>query len=82
VVAKIKADEISSIIKERIDNFELNVDINETGKEHQKVIDELRKDGYSEIVIDHWLSPRNFGRTMEKSIWIIATSGSFLKNGI
>jgi F-type H+-transporting ATPase subunit alpha len=32
VVAKIKADEISSIIKERIDNFELSVDINETGK--------------------------------------------------
>ena len=30
--AKIHADEISSIIKERIDNFELNVDINETGK--------------------------------------------------
>jgi len=32
VVAKIQADEISSIIKERIENFELNVDINETGK--------------------------------------------------
>jgi F-type H+-transporting ATPase subunit alpha len=32
VVAKIKADEISSIIKERIDNFEISVDINETGK--------------------------------------------------
>jgi F-type H+-transporting ATPase subunit alpha len=31
-VAKIQADEISSIIKERIANFELNVDINETGK--------------------------------------------------
>jgi F-type H+-transporting ATPase subunit alpha len=30
--AKIQADEISSIIKERIDNFELNVDVNETGK--------------------------------------------------
>ena len=29
---KIQADEISSIIKERINNFELNVDINETGK--------------------------------------------------
>jgi len=29
---KIQADEISSIIKERIDSFELNVDINETGK--------------------------------------------------
>ena len=27
-----KADEISSIIKERIENFELNVDIEETGK--------------------------------------------------
>jgi F-type H+-transporting ATPase subunit alpha len=29
---KVQADEISSIIKERIDNFELNVDITETGK--------------------------------------------------
>lgn len=29
---KIQADEISSIIKERIENFELNIDINETGK--------------------------------------------------
>jgi len=32
VVAKIQADEISSIIKERIDNFELDVDVSETGK--------------------------------------------------
>jgi F-type H+-transporting ATPase subunit alpha len=32
VVAKVQADEISSIIKERIENFELNVDIKETGK--------------------------------------------------
>jgi len=32
VVAKVQANEISSIIKERIDSFELNVDINETGK--------------------------------------------------
>jgi len=32
VVAKIQTDEISSIIKERIENFELSVDINETGK--------------------------------------------------
>jgi len=29
---KIQADEISSIIKERIDNFELKIDVNETGK--------------------------------------------------
>jgi len=32
VVAKLQADEISSIIKERIDNFELNLDIAEVGK--------------------------------------------------
>ena len=32
MVAKVKADEISSIIKERVENFELSVDINETGK--------------------------------------------------
>ena len=32
MVTKVHADEISSIIKERIENFELNVDINETGK--------------------------------------------------
>jgi len=31
-VAKIQADEISSIIRERINNFELDVDINETGR--------------------------------------------------
>lgn len=30
--AKIKADEISAIIKERIENFSLNVDVNETGR--------------------------------------------------
>ncbi|WP_169942772.1 F0F1 ATP synthase subunit alpha [Campylobacter sp. RM15925] len=30
--AKIKADEISAIIKERIENFDLNVDVEETGK--------------------------------------------------
>lgn len=29
---KLKADEISSIIKERIENFDLNVDVEETGK--------------------------------------------------
>ncbi|NLK66739.1 MAG: F0F1 ATP synthase subunit alpha [Campylobacteraceae bacterium] len=31
-MSKIKADEISSIIKERIDNFDVGVDIEETGK--------------------------------------------------
>jgi F-type H+-transporting ATPase subunit alpha len=32
VVEKIQSDEISSIIKERIENFEFGIDINETGK--------------------------------------------------
>ncbi|MDD5211656.1 MAG: F0F1 ATP synthase subunit alpha [Sulfuricurvum sp.] len=32
MVAKVQVDEVSSIIKERIGSFELNVDINETGK--------------------------------------------------
>ncbi|WP_456432210.1 F0F1 ATP synthase subunit alpha [Nitratifractor sp.] len=32
MAAKLQADEISSIIKERIESFELNVDINEVGK--------------------------------------------------
>jgi len=32
VAAKLQADEISSIIKERIENFEIKVDINEVGK--------------------------------------------------
>jgi len=32
VGAKIQADEISSIIKERIENFEINIDIDEVGK--------------------------------------------------
>ena len=30
--AKIRADEVSAIIKERIENFSLNVDIDETGR--------------------------------------------------
>ena len=32
MAAKIQSDEISSIIKERIENFELKVDVSETGK--------------------------------------------------
>ncbi len=32
MATKVKADEISAIIKERIENFDLNVDVEETGK--------------------------------------------------
>ncbi len=34
-------------------------------EEQQKIANELKKDGYSDIVIDHWLNPRNFGRMEE-----------------
>lgn len=36
-----------------------------TNQEKQKVAGELKKDGYSDIVIDHWLNPRNFGQMEE-----------------
>ena len=29
------------------------------GAEELEVVEALRKDGYSEVVIDHWLNPRN-----------------------
>ena len=32
MATKIKSEEISSIIKERIENFNINIDISETGK--------------------------------------------------
>ncbi len=36
--------------------------MNRAGEDRQEIMNELRKDGYSEIVIDHWLTPRNFGQ--------------------
>jgi hypothetical protein len=35
-------------------------------EEEQKAIEALRKDGYSETVIDHWLNPRNLKRVNRK----------------
>jgi nitrogen fixation NifU-like protein len=32
------------------------------GTEELEVIEALRKDGYSEVVIDRWLNPRNLGQ--------------------
>ena len=36
--------------------------MNEASEERQTIINELRKDGYSETVIAHWLNPKNFGQ--------------------
>ena len=36
--------------------------MNRAGEDRQEIMNDLRKDGYSEIVIDHWLTPRNFGQ--------------------
>jgi nitrogen fixation NifU-like protein len=30
--------------------------------EELEIMEALREDGYSDVVIDHWLNPRNFGR--------------------
>lgn len=35
-------------------------------EEQREVIEELREDGYSETVIDHWLNPRNLGRRSQE----------------
>lgn len=35
-------------------------------EEERVTIEALRKDGYSEAVIDHWLNPRNLGRGNRK----------------
>lgn len=65
--AKVQADEIASIIKERIDNFELNVDghsepahahqvlyINDSGIEcPEHIMEELKNIGVQVIVGDH-----------------------------
>jgi nitrogen fixation protein NifU and related proteins len=39
--------------------------LSEAPEEQQNVVNELRKDGYSDIVIDHWVNPRNFGQMEE-----------------
>ncbi len=47
---KVRADEISSLIKERIENFELNVDVEETGKVISFADGVARAYGLSEVM--------------------------------
>ncbi len=68
--------------------------MNETPEERQTIINELRKDGYSEIVIAHWLNPKNFGQMKDydgysnkftgscgDSMWVwIKVSNTIIKN--
>ena len=63
--AKIQADEISSIIKERIDNFELNVDVNETGKIISYADGIAQVYGLRMLWLVRWLSLRTV-----KKVWL------------
>jgi len=36
--------------------------MDEAPGEQQEIVNKMRRDGYSETVIDHWLRPRNFGQ--------------------
>lgn len=88
MVAKIQADEISSIIKERIDNFELSVDINETGKIVSYADGVAQVYGLSNVMAGEMVEfeegTRGLVMNLEESIVgvVILGIGSVLKEGM
>jgi F-type H+-transporting ATPase subunit alpha len=88
VVAKIQADEISSIIKERIDNFELSVDINETGKIVSYADGVARVYGLSNVMAGEMVEfeegTRGLVMNLEESTVgvVILGAGAMLKEGL
>ncbi|HIP59660.1 MAG TPA: F0F1 ATP synthase subunit alpha [Campylobacterales bacterium] len=62
--AKVKADEISALIQERIDNFELNVDIEETGKVVQYADGIARVYGLNNVMAGEMVEFENGARGM------------------
>jgi len=88
VVAKIQADEISSIIKERIDNFELSVDINETGKIVSYADGVAQVYGLSNVMAGEMVEfeegTRGLVMNLEESTVgiVILGAGSLLKEGL
>jgi F-type H+-transporting ATPase subunit alpha len=88
VVAKIQADEISSIIKERIDNFELSVDINETGKIVSYADGVARVYGLSNVMAGEMVEfeegTRGLVMNLEESTVgvVILGAGAMLKEGM
>lgn len=88
MVAKIQADEISSIIKERIDNFELSVDINETGKIVSYADGVARVYGLSNVMAGEMVEfeegTRGLVMNLEESTVgvVILGAGAMLKEGL
>jgi len=87
VSAKIKADEISTLIQERIENFELNVDIEETGKVIQFADGIARVQGLNNVMagemVEFETGDRGMALNLEESVVgiVVLGKGSDIKEG-
>jgi len=87
VSAKTKADEISKIIQERIENFELNVDIEETGKVIQFADGIARVQGLNNVMagemVEFETGDRGMALNLEESVVgiVVLGKGGDIKEG-
>ena len=85
--AKTKADEISKIIQERIENFELNVDIEETGKVIQFADGIARVQGLNNVMagemVEFETGDRGMALNLEESVVgiVVLGKGGDIKEG-
>ncbi len=85
--AKIKADEISTLIQERIENFELNVDIEETGKVIQYADGIARVQGLNNVMagemVEFETGDRGMALNLEESVVgiVVLGKGGDIKEG-
>ncbi len=85
--AKVKADEISTLIQERIENFELNVDIEETGKVIQFADGIARVQGLNNVMagemVEFETGDRGMALNLEESVVgiVVLGKGSDIKEG-
>ncbi|HHD84193.1 MAG TPA: F0F1 ATP synthase subunit alpha, partial [Campylobacteraceae bacterium] len=85
--AKVKADEISTLIQERIENFELNVDIEETGKVIQFADGIARAEGLNNVMagemVEFETGDRGMALNLEESVVgiVVLGKGADIKEG-
>ncbi len=85
--AKVKADEISTLIQERIENFELNVDIEETGKVIQFADGIARVQGLNNVMagemVEFETGDRGMALNLEESVVgiVVLGKGADIKEG-
>lgn len=85
--AKVKADEISTLIQERIENFELNVDIEETGKVIQFSDGIARVQGLNNVMagemVEFETGDRGMALNLEESVVgiVVLGKGGEIKEG-